>query len=301
MAKRKITEQQQAKKDAGREMSVYKRDDMIQKARYTLSPREQKCVLYAISRIKPTDNAFVEYTFNLREYYDICGLADESYTELKGILKGLRDRSWWVEIDDKGTESAVSWFTTVRTNKRSGKVTIKFHEDMMPFLLELAKQAQLGEFYTGYKLQYVLPMSSQFSPRLYELLKSYQKNNREWFFDIDDLKRVLDCQNYKNFNDFKKRALDPAVEEINQYTDLNVAFDTVREGRGGKVTRVIFYMANKTPERLVDTHLHISETLDGQMTMDDYRRATEEMGVSVKAQFYKDNPIRPARKPPEGF
>ena len=85
------------------------------------------------------------------------------------------------------TESAVSWFDVVRTNKKSGKVTVAFHRDMMPYLVELAKQAEQGMFYTGYNLQFILPMSSRYSPRLYEILKSYQKNNREWFFELEDL------------------------------------------------------------------------------------------------------------------
>lgn len=291
MARRKQTEKEQLQTQTGRELSVYKRDDMVQKARLNLSTVEQKCVLFAISKIKPTDTAFQEYTFELSHFYALCGYQKESYTEMKATLKGLSDKSWWAVIDDKGTESLVRWFSTLRTNKKSGKVTVKFHEDMMPFLLELAKQAELGEYYTGYSLQYILPMSSQYSPRLYELLKSYQKNNREWFFEIDDLKRVMDCQNYKNFNDFKKRALDPAVEEINQYTDLNVAYDTEKAGR--KVTRVIFYMAGKGRQALLEAKKAGVEKLDGQMDFEELMKEIREKEKnSVKAQFFRENPIR---------
>lgn len=249
MAKKKQSEREQLQTQAGREMSVYKRDDMVQKARLNLSAVEQKCVLFAISKIKPTDTAFQEYTFELSHFYALCGYQKESYHEVKAILKGLSDKSWWATIDDKGTESLIRWFSTLRTNKKSGKVTVKFHEDMMPFLLELAKQAEMGEYYTGYSLQYILPMSSQYSPRLYELLKSYQKNNREWFFNIEELKRILDAQSYDRWPDFRRRILEPAVNEINEYSDLNVAYDTEKEGR--KVTRVIFYMAGKGQQALL--------------------------------------------------
>jgi len=291
MAKRKQSEREQLQTQAGRELSVYKRDDMVQKARLNLSTVEQKCVLFAISKIKPTDTAFQEYTFELSHFYALCGYQKESYTEMKATLKGLSDKSWWAVIDDKGTESLVRWFSTLRTNKKSGKVTVKFHEDMMPFLLELAKQAELGEYYTGYSLQYILPMSSQYSPRLYELLKSYQKNNREWFFEIDELKRVMDCLNYKNFNDFKRFALEPAVKEINEYTDLNVAYDTEKEGR--RVTRVIFYMAGKGRQALLEAKKAGVEKLDGQMDIEDFlKEMREKEKTSVKAQFFRENPIR---------
>lgn len=296
MAKRKLTERQTLQRDAGREMSVVKRDDMVQKGRHQLSVREQRCVLYAISKIKPEDTAFQEYTFSLSDFYTLCGLADQSYTELKAILKGLRDRSWWVEIDDKGTESAVSWFSTVRTNKKSGKATIKFHEDMMPFLLQLTKQ---NAFYTSYNLQYVLPMSSQFSPRLYELLKSYQKNNREWFFPLEELKRLLDCQGYDRWPDFRRRALEPAVEEINQYTDINIAWDVEKEGK--KVTRVIFYMADKSDDALLNAKRAIRDKLDGQLTIEDILAQLPDEEESVKAKFMRENPPKRKKGPSEGL
>lgn len=302
MAKRKLSQRENEEKHAAREMTVAKRDDMMQKARYSLSVQEYRCVLYAISRVKPDASFFDEYTFELKDFYAICGLQKESYTELKAILKGLRDRSWWVEIDDEGTESAISWFSTVRTNKRSGKVTIEFHKDMVPFLLQLAKQAKEQQlFYTQYDLQYVLPMSSQFSPRLYELLKSYQKNNREWFFEVEELKRRLDCENYKNFNDFRKRALDPAIAEINEYTDINIAMDLVREGRGGKVTRVIFYMAKKQSDALQQTKVHLNEVLDGQVTMDERMAMLQADTESVRAKFMRENPVERKKRPSEGF
>lgn len=296
MAKRKQSERQQMKTQAAREMAIVKRDDMIQHARFSLSIQEQRCVLYAISKIKPEDTAFSEYTFDIKDFYALCGIDNDSYTRLKQTLKGLSDKSWWAVIDDKGTESLLRWFSTLRTNKRSGKVTVKFHEDMMPFLLQLAEQArEQGAFYTQYGLKYVLPMRGQYSPRLYELLKSYQKNNRQWFFEVEELKRVLDCQNYKNFNDFKRFVLQPAVEEINQYTDLNVAYDTEKEGR--RIARVNFFMAGKSKDALTKTHIEIGHALDGQMSIEDFIR---EFDQSIQAQFNRENPIRPPEKPGEG-
>lgn len=281
MANRKLSERQNMQIDSERNMEVYKRNDMIQQARFSLSVQEQKTVLYAISKIKPDDTYLTEYTFDIKDFYRIIGWNKESYTEFKAMLKGLTDKSWWATIDDQGTESVLRWFTTARSNKRSGKVTVKFHEDMMPYLLQLAEQQA---FYTSYNLRYVLPMSSQYSPRLYELLKSYQKNNREWFFEIDELKRLLDCQSYTRFPDFRRRVLEPAVEEINKYTDINIAFDTDTEGR--KVTRVIFYMAGKSKDALIKAQLEGSEALDGQL---DIFEVLQDCENSVRTQFWREN------------
>ncbi len=262
-----------------RSLSVYKRDDMIQKGRFKLSVQEQRAVLFAISKIKPTDTHLTEYTFDIKDFYRVIGWENESYTAFKALLKGLTDKSWWAEIDDQGTESVLRWFTTARSNKRSGKVTIKFHEDMMPFLLQLTEQ---DEFYTSFNLKYVLPMSSKHSPRLYEILKSYQKNNQEWYFEIEKLKKLMGCESYKNYNDFKRFALAPAVEEINKYTDICIAYDEKREGR--KVARIVFYMATKTLPERIETEYAIQEELDGQL---DIFAAVQETREGNKADFLR--------------
>lgn len=281
MARKKLSERQDLHIRTGREMEIYKANDMIQKGRHELSLQEQRCVLYAISKIKPEDTAFTEYTFELKDFYALCGIEDQSYTRLKAIMQDLADRSWWVTIDDRGTESLVRWFSTMRTNKGSGTVTIKFHEDMMPFLLELTKE---NKYYTHYQLKYILPMKSQYAIRLYELLKSYQRNNIEWFFEIDSLKKQLNCETYKNFADFNRRVLEPAVAEINEFTDIKIAWEPIKEGR--KVARVTFYMVGKKRADLLEADKAISDALDGQI---DLLSFLEENQNSVKAQFLREN------------
>lgn len=287
MANRKLSERQNMQLDSERNMEVYKRDDMVQHARFTLSVQEQKTVLYAISKVKPKDTFLNEYTFDIKDFYRLCGIEDQSYTRLKRMLTKLRTKVWWQKLDS-GEESAISWFDVIRLNKNSGKVTIAFHRDMMPYLLQLAEQ---DAFYTSYSLRYVLPMNSQYSPRLYELLKSYQKNNREWFFDVDEIKRLLDCQNYQRWPDFRRYALEPAVAEINKYTDINIAYDTEKEGR--KITRVIFYMAGKSKDALTQAKLDGAEALDGQMDIFEVLQGYEN---SVKTKFFRENnPVKNKR------
>lgn len=253
---------QREERKFNRELSVYKSDEMIQKGRYNLSVQEQRTILYAISKIKPEDTYLTEYTFDINEFYRIIGWEKQSYTEFKAMLKGLSDKSWWAEIDDNGTESVLRWFSTVKSNKRSGKVTVKFHEDMMPFLLQLTES---DSFYTFYNLKYILPMSSKHSPRLYEILKSYQKNNMQWFFDIDELKKKLCCENYKNFKDFRLRVLEPAVEEINKFTDICIDYDIKKDGR--RVSKIVFYFDNKTKDEMFDVNEAIEIELDGQISL----------------------------------
>jgi plasmid replication initiation protein len=248
-----------------RNMKVYKADELLQKARFTLTITEQRLILYAITKIKPTDTAFTEYEFNLKDFYSVCGISGkESYTEIKKQCISLKSKAWWITVlDENGSEweSAVTWFNTLRTNKKSGKIRIKFHEDMMPYLLELSKQyEETGNYFTSYDFKYILPMKSIYSIRIYELLKSYQKNNKSWWFKFDKLKHILDCVNYEWY-DFKRRVLEPGINEINKFTDLSIEYSTVKDGN--KIDEIIFVMNEKDYLEKMKVKSLCSEELNG--------------------------------------
>lgn len=272
--------EKQDQANAERSVEVFKRNDMIQKARFSLSIQEQRTVLYAISKIQPTDTYLKEYTFEIKDFYNVIGWSNQSYTEFKAMLKALSDKSWWITLPT-GEESLVRWFTTARSNKKSGKVTVKFHEDMMPYLVQLA---QGTDFYTKYQLQYILPMSCTYSPRLYEILKSYQYNNRQWFFDIDDLKYLLDCKNYERWPDFRRYVLEPAVAEINKYTDIAICYSVTKNGR--KVIKVNFQLARKTNSEILKVQQEIAEELN-QLSMDDMLKEIEGQRAE-ESKFWQD-------------
>jgi plasmid replication initiation protein len=270
LAMSKKTPRQLVKVEKARAAVVYQADTLLQKGRFELTLTEQRLILYAISQIKPTDTKREEYTFRLKDFYDICGIKEkDDYTAIKKTLVEMRKKVWWITMEDPhepGTEceSAVSWFEIIRTNKRSGSVTIGFHVDMVPYLLELARQREEGKgFYTQFTFQYILPMRSQYSVRLYELLKSYQKNNIRWWFKLDELKRLLDCMGYKAFKDFRVRVLDIAMKEINEYSDLRIKYETGKDGK--RVSEVTFYMANKTTIEQIEAQKKGLTALDGEI------------------------------------
>jgi plasmid replication initiation protein len=113
-------------------------------------------------------------------------------------------------------------------------------------------------------------MKHRYSPRLYEILKSYQFNNKRWTFENGtgsqyDLQRMLGDavleegpdkgkpiipNSWSNWAIFKRDVLEPAVKEINKYTDIKVAYDGKKEDIHHRKTRairtIVFYMVGKT-------------------------------------------------------
>jgi hypothetical protein len=153
----------------------------------SLSALENKAVLYLISKIRPEDNPGKTYTFNCREFQALLNWNREaSYQNVKIMIQNLGDLSWWIEgeVNGKKKDILVRWFDIVHMDPGTGDIDISFHRDMFPFLIDLQKHLEEdGHYYTTYKLQNVTLMKHRYSPRIYELLKSYQYNNRKWTFE----------------------------------------------------------------------------------------------------------------------
>lgn len=245
-----------------RDYKVVKANEIIQKAKFSLGLMEQKTFCYAVSKIKPTDKPDEEYTFTINEYCDVCGInrnSGKTIDEVKTALKKLRDKSFYL-LDENGDYVLIGWLSKVRVSPKSGKIKIKFDEDMQKYLIGLTTQ------YTQYSLLCVLPMHSAYSIRLYELLKSYAGIRTKDFL-IDDLKGQL-CAPYVNFKDFRIKVLEVATREINQYTDIEVAWEPVTKGR--KVVKVHFAIKQRKGWDFYDNQLRAVEQLEGQMRIEDF-------------------------------
>jgi len=236
---------------------VVKRNDLIQKSRHQLSLQEQKIMLYLISRIKPDDANFMEQVFTIQEFCRFCGMDETSgknYSDIKDAIGKLRSRFVWVKNDD-GSETTVGWITTATINEHSGVIRLKLDEGLKPFLLLLT------DHYTIYEIRHILAMTSKYSIRLYELLRSYAYKGHV-AFEIDELKRLLDAENYKLNGHFKVEVLDTALPEINKYTDITVTYSFQKEGR--RYSHVCFELGRKdTFDRFV-AGASVGQSIDQQ-------------------------------------
>ncbi len=234
-----------AKQD--RNYYVVKSNDLIQKSRFSLSLQAQRCLLFAISRIKFSDLPSKEYTFAIKDICDACGIDMKThgdyYNLMKKELKALRDNSIWI-TNAEGKEETVSWFSKVIINKGTGTVSVKFDETMTDYLFFLHSR------YTQYKLSTPLAFKSRYSIRLYELLLSFIKKSdldnereKEVSFTPEELKKRLDAMNYNKFYDLRRFVIEKSVEEINTYSeDIHVNYDYYYKGKIAK--EVVFIITD---------------------------------------------------------
>lgn len=278
---------------SARKNIVAKDNRLIQKSRYSLSLMENKALLYLISMIRPDDQPGKIYTFSCSEFQRLLNWSKEaSYMNIKAMFQRLGDVSMWIEgeVDGRPKDILVRYFHIVRLDQKSGYIDVSFHEDMLPYLLNLQKHlTEDGYYFSSYKLECISLMKHKYSIRIFELLRSYQYNNQKWTFENGtgseyDLQyriagTVIDPktrqprsnipESWSNWAVFRRDVLDPAVEEINKYTDIVIAYKGKKEDLSHKKTRAIrtieFYMVRKTkPEqdvtdRIIDTEYMVLE------------------------------------------
>ena len=215
---------------------VVKSNKIIQKSRFSMSVQQQKVMLYLISKIRPQDDETRYYQITIRDFCKVCNIDydnGQNYINVKKAIKEIADKSMWLTLPS-GREVLLRWLNRVEIDKAGGVINVSFHEDMMPFLLDLQEK------YTQYSLELVLPMKSKYGIRLYELLKSYSFMDKNITFTIDELKTRMDCDKYKRFPDFRRYALEKAVEDINTFSDLSVSY-SLRKSEGSRsYTKITF-------------------------------------------------------------
>lgn len=212
---------------------VVKSNDLIQKTHYTLSVNEQKIVIYLISKILIDDTELHEVNMSIK---DFCLLTDtipkgENYEKVRESVRNLRDRSWWIKLDDN-TELLYSWIDYAVIKKNTGNIQICLSKSLTPFLTSLKSR------YTKYHLKEILKLKKAYSIRIFEWLQSFLYIG---FVEIsiEEFRKLLDLKDkYKDYRDLRTKIIEPSLNEINKYTYIHAKYEPIKIGK--KVEKIKF-------------------------------------------------------------
>ncbi len=225
---------------------VVKDNLLIQKAKNDLTLNEQKLINLLISLIKPGDKDFKKYYIKVTEFSKLTGVDNKHvYGEFKKIAMEISKKSFWFENDE--IVAMMHWVIKPKYYKKTGLFEICLDPDIKDYLIGLS-----GNF-TEYELYNILSLKSKYSISLYELFKSHSfKHSFE--VKVDELKEAVgaNIKSYKNFGVFKLKVLEKSLDDINEYTDIDVSYicldskkREMRSLRGCKVEFIKFIINSK--------------------------------------------------------
>ena len=135
------------------------------------------------------------------------------------------------------------------------EVTIRFSPEIMPYLINLKQN------FTQHALSDLAELNSKYSIILYRWLSmnynqyehySYKGGRREEQVEayrnpsisMRELREITDTVNeYKLFTNFSKKVLDKPLEEINDRTSFNIAYEKVKKGKS--IDSIVFHITKK--------------------------------------------------------
>lgn len=215
---------------------VVKSNKLIE-ARYRLSLQEQRLVLLLTSKIRREDADFQWYKLKILDLAKFLGLAKNKniYEAVRKAIKRLMQRV--ITIEDINTD--LHWIDAASYGEK-GVVKISVHQILKPYLLSLRSH------FTKYYLKYVVYLKSVYSIRLYEILKRYE-NVGEAVIMLESLRQMLGVQDkeYEAYNNFKRKTLLVAHQEIPQKTDIAFDFEELKEGK--RVAKIRFLIRAQIP------------------------------------------------------
>ena len=204
---------------------VVTQSNQLVEARYNLSLGEQRLILAMIAQIQPQDDDFKPYQISIAEFARYIGISKNSmYQECQIVTKKLLERV--IEINEIQGLLQIGWVSSAQYIDGKGVINLTFDPLLKPYLLKLK-----GDF-TSCKFEMLLSFRSQYTMRIYSLLKQYEKISvRE--IELQSLREMLGLRKdqYKKYNDFKKNILELTQKELTKKGDLTFEFDEVKYGR----------------------------------------------------------------------
>jgi plasmid replication initiation protein len=221
-----------------RSFKVTKANALIQQTRFHMPYHEYRLLNFLMSKIQPNDTDFHVINVSVQDFCRVVGIDETNggnYVYLKKITKSFMSRIFEIYPDSQ-TTIQLMWVSSCVYQHKKGTIEFTFNERLKPYLLALQER------FTTYSLYYTLAMKSQYSVRIYELLKSWQgKGCCE--YDIDELKRKLMCENYTRYPDFERKVLAVAKKEICKCSDLLIDYEPVKDGR--RYAKIAFTIGRK--------------------------------------------------------
>lgn len=232
---------------------LVKKSNSLNEAHYFLTVAEYRILHMAFSTlaecdINPEFFRNVRFTIRAKDYMDLYGVdRATAYQALRDASERLFDRYFtYDELVDKNLmlyERIKSrWVTKIGYQDSQAYITFFLSDDVLSMVGNLKEQ------YTYLNLHKLVNLTSIYAIRLYEMLMQWRKIKTVPRIELEELRLRLGIaeQEYPAMKDFKKRVLDKALEQINEFTDIAASYEQIKDGR--KITGFKFSYKDKVKQ-----------------------------------------------------
>ncbi|AMP21465.1 hypothetical protein AZF37_09790 (plasmid) [endosymbiont 'TC1' of Trimyema compressum] len=222
-------------------------DNMLITATYKMNRNELLAFKQIISQVNTknkskivqiTKGDIIKFIFPNAQKVKSHSIDSKYYQVCKKYYLSLIETSIMINQLSKNIISDVHW------ESDSNIVTIKFSDDIMPFIYGLKKN------FTKYQIGYLVKLKSKYSILLYEYYKMHsynKKGNCSWNESVNNIRNMLNIKTkYKEYSLFNQDILKNSQQQINEHTDIHIEYKALKNTADGKiVTDIKFTVTQK--------------------------------------------------------
>ena len=234
-------------------IALIKKSNNLIESRYNFDIWETRIFLMLLAQIRREDDDFQVYRIWYRDVAKVFKLNPKrGYSEIRDAVRKLLDKKFYVDTVVDGFKRKeiyhiirkIGYLEEGQEHKKGIEnqeyIDVKIEDEMKPLLLQLQKS------FTAYELANVTNLGV-YAVRFYELFKQYESiGHRQLGFD--ELKLMFELEDkYPLFSGFYTFVIEPAVNEINEFTDLYIReVEKIKEGK--KIVALKFHFNKTTPK-----------------------------------------------------
>ncbi len=228
---------------------------------YRMTPNEMRLVKYAIVQCRENNLGLfpdLPILIQVRDFCRFFGMSEgDGYNQVKEATTRLLTRQFtWRDtfVSDSGKRSiqvtTSNWISERSYIDNEGIVKIIFTPAVIRQITRIDTE------FLKYEIKQITKLGSSYSIRMYELLAQYKTIGERSFF-LSELREILQLgEKHSAYGQLKLKVLMPAVDEINEKTDLSVWFEEEKIGR--KITCLNFKIEQKKPAKAVGARKKIT-------------------------------------------
>lgn len=219
------------------ELTIVQHNALIESS-YRLDLDEMRLLNLALTKIDSRKENIGIIEIYPDEFSEMFNLSKKNiWRNMKNSLNSIMTkpiRIKWNDQQGKPKEKMISWLgsTEYFTKQSDGtKIELNFTKDIAPYLFELKAN------FTKINFEYVSRLNTPFSFRLYQWLTREYKTKKGEYYDLtmtlDEIKHSAGFRknSYPQWRDFKARVIQPAVDAINQKTNLSGDYTVITKGK----------------------------------------------------------------------
>jgi hypothetical protein len=223
-----------------RELEIIKKDNRLIEANYKITTNQWRVIISLLGKIRTDDQDFEDYTVNLAELAELFGATKSRsfYAEVQQATRDLMDTT--IDISIGKRRRYTHFVSFVEYIEGEASILIRFDKALKPYLLNLKNN------FTTYELAAVVNFKTSYGIRFYEFLKMRQNMGKGGQFFIQytilELKEKLGIalDQYKYTKDFRVYVIEPALKEIDEYSDLQIIqTDYLKKGRAIHAIKIV--------------------------------------------------------------